>query len=105
MADKFCHGGWSAGMTIGNAKAVDIFAEKNKRIVEIQVKSIYKKKNVGYSMMQAKIRKDCFYIFMNLNADTMEMPEYFILTSSEAKKQVKQYRTRGDNNIIFYMPY
>jgi beta-lactam-binding protein with PASTA domain len=95
MAAKLYRSCWSVGMTIGNAKAVDIFAEKNKKIVEIQAKSIYKKKSIGLPMMHDKIRKKCFYIFVNINADSMEMPDYFILTSSEAKKKVKQYETRG----------
>jgi len=59
------------------------------------VKAIYKKKNVGWPMMKDAVKKDCFYIFVNLNADKMGMPDYFICTSEEAKAKVKQYATRG----------
>lgn len=45
--------------------------------------------------MQDKVREDCYYIFVNLNADKMELPDYYICTSLEAKAKVKQYSTRG----------
>lgn len=99
--------GWSVGMTIGNAKSVDLFAEKEERTIAIQVKSIFKRKNVGWPIMIDKIRSNCFYIFVNLNADKMESPDYFICTSEEARSKVKQYVTRGIidltslNNIAF----
>lgn len=34
-------------------------------------------------------------MYVNLNADKMEMPEYFIATSDEVEVKVKQYETRG----------
>ncbi|NJO92134.1 MAG: hypothetical protein HC831_26545 [Chloroflexia bacterium] len=46
VAAELYRRGWSVGMTIGNAKAVDLFAEKNDRIVPIQVKAIYKKEKM-----------------------------------------------------------
>ena len=107
VAAELYRRGWSVGMTIGNAKSVDLFAEKDERTIAIQVKSIYKRKNVGWPIMIDKIRSNCFYIFVNLNADKMESPDYFICTSEEARSKVKQYITRGIidltslNNIEF----
>lgn len=95
VAAELYRRGWSVGMTIGNAKSVDLFAEKNDIRIAVQVKAIYKRKNVGWPIMKDKVRIDCFYIFVNLNADTMEHPDYFICTSKEAKSKVKQYETRG----------
>jgi predicted AAA+ superfamily ATPase len=95
VAAELYRRGWSVGMTIGNAKAVDLFAEKEDKRVAIQVKAIYKRKNVGWPIMSDKIKKDCFYIFVNLNADKMDTPDYFICTSEEAMAKVKQYATRG----------
>ncbi|NJO92135.1 MAG: hypothetical protein HC831_26550 [Chloroflexia bacterium] len=46
-------------------------------------------------MMTDKIKKDCFYIFVNLNADKMEMPDFYICTSNEVFSKIKQYETRG----------
>lgn len=95
VAAELYRRGWSVGMTIGNAKAVDIFAEKGYKRIAIQVKAIYKKKNVGFPIMRDKVRESCFYIFVNLNADKMGIPDYYICTSDEARQKVKQYTTRG----------
>jgi hypothetical protein len=45
--------------------------------------------------MKDHVKPDCICIFVNLNADKMSLPEYFICTSFEAKGKVKQYKTRG----------
>ncbi len=95
VAAELYRRGWSVGMTIGNAKAVDLFAEKGDKRIAIQVKAIYQKKNVGWPITKDKIKKDCFYIFVNLNADKMEQPEYFICTSKEADENIKEYKERG----------
>jgi len=95
VAAELYRRGWSVGMTIGNAKAVDIFAAKDEKRIDIQVKAIYKKKNVGWPMMKNSIKAGCYYVFVNLNADRMLPPDYFICTSEEAKGKVKQYSTRG----------
>jgi len=95
VAAELYRRGWSVGMTIGNAKAVDLFAEKEDKRIAVQVKAIYKRKNVGWPIMKDSIKPDCFYVFVNLNADKMEPPDYYICTSNEAKEKVKQYETRG----------
>jgi len=84
---------FSVGMTIGNAKAIDILAYKNRTPIAIQVKAIRNKKSVGWPIMRDKIESNIIYIFVNLN--DRESPEYFIATSKEAKEKVKQYETRG----------
>ena len=83
MAAELYRRGWSVGMTIGNAKAVDLFAEKDDKRIAIQVKAIYKKKNVGFPLMRDKAKDDCFYVFVNLNADKMDFPDYYVCTSEE----------------------
>ncbi len=95
VAAELYRRGWLVGMTIGNAKSVDVFAEKDDKRVAIQVKAIYKRKNVGWPIMLNKIKNGCFYIFVSLNADKMEHPVYYICTSKEASSKVKQYETRG----------
>lgn len=99
VAAELYRRGWSVGMTIGNAKAVDLFAEKDDKRIAVQVKAIYKKKNVGWPILKDKIRNDCFYIFVNLNADKMEHPDYYICTSDETINNVKQYKERGIVNL------
>lgn len=95
VAAELLRRGFSVGITMGNAKAIDILAEKNNEQFIIQVKAIYKKKNVGWPIMKDKIIDDHFYIFVNLNGDRMTEPEFFISKGFEAKKHAKQYPTRG----------
>ena len=95
VAAELLRRGYSVGITMGNAKAIDILAEKDNLQFIIQVKAIYKKKNVGWPMMIDKVHTDHFYVFVNLNGDKMAEPEYYICTGKEAKNRVKQYETRG----------
>ncbi len=107
VAAELLRRGYSVGITMGNAKAIDILAEKDGKQFIIQVKAIFKKKNVGWPMMKDKVNVTIFYVFVNLNGDKMTEPDYFIATGIEAKQKVKQYTTRGIidlstiNNIEF----
>ena len=95
VAAELLRRGYSVGITMGNAKAIDILAEKDGNQYIIQVKAIFKKKNVGWPMMKDKVHTDHFYVFVNLNGDKMTVPDYFIATGKEVKPKVKQYTTRG----------
>ncbi|HLV47165.1 MAG TPA: hypothetical protein VKY32_09020 [Flavobacterium sp.] len=95
VAAELLRRGYSVGITMGNAKAIDILAEKDGNQFIIQVKAIFKKKNVGWPMMADKVNENIFYVFVNLNGDKMTEPDYFIATGIEAKQKVKQYTTRG----------
>ena len=95
VAAEMLRRGFSVGITMGNAKAIDILAEKNGKQFIIQVKAIYKKKNVGWPMMKDKVNTKIFFVFVNLNGDKMSNPDYYISTGKEAKGKVKQYTTRG----------
>lgn len=95
VAAELLRRGYNVGITMGNAKGIDILAEKVGKQFIIQVKAIFKKKNVGWPMMADKVNESAFYVFVNLNGDKMIEPEYFIATGTEAKSKVKQYTTRG----------
>lgn len=96
VAAELLRRGFTVGITMGNAKAIDILAEKDGNQYIIQVKAIFRKKNVGWPIMVDKVIESFFYVFVNLNGDKMtEPPDYFIATGKEAKSKVKQYTTRG----------
>jgi hypothetical protein len=99
VAAELLRRGYSVGITMGNAKAIDILAEKDGKQFVIQVKAIFKKKNVGWPMMKDKVVKNIFYVFVNLNGDVMGSPEYFIAKGHEIASMVKQYETRGILNM------
>ena len=90
VAAELLRRGYSVGITMGNAKAIDILAEKDGKQFIIQVKAIFKKKNAGWPMMTDKVNESIFYVFVNLNGDKMTEPDYFIATGIEAKQKVKQ---------------
>lgn len=86
--------GYSVAITIGNAKAIDLYAESGTKTVNVQVKAIRVRKNVGWPIMKNKIVPNVIYVFVCLN-EPGTTPSYYILTSSEAKSKAKQYKTRG----------
>jgi len=95
VAAELYRRGWSVGITIGNAKAIDLFAEKDDVTIPIQVKGIYSKKSSGWPMTRKQVTANCIYIFVNLNADKMGAPDYYICTSEEAFNAVDEYGKRG----------
>ncbi len=99
VAAELYRRGWSVGMTVGNAKAIDLFAEKGNKLIALQVKAIYQKKNVGWPIKTTSIKEGCFYIFVNLNADKMNPPDYFLATADEVQENIKQYSTREIINL------
>ena len=95
VAAELLRRGYSVGITMGNAKAIDILAEKDGKQFIIQVIAIFKKKNVGWPIMEDKVIEGIFYVFVNLNGDKMTEPDFYIATGEEAKPKVKQYKNRG----------
>jgi hypothetical protein len=94
VAAELYRRGYTVAMTLGNAKSIDLFAERDGRTVNVQVKAIAKRQNVGWPIMRDKVLPGIVYVFVCLNAPPAP-PSYFIATSEEAKSRVKQYRTRG----------
>ena len=86
--------GWAVAMTIGNAKAIDLFVEKERRTANIQVKAISRRQNTGWPMTRSKVWSNVIYVFVCLN-DLGKAPDFFIATPSEVRPRVKQYATRG----------
>lgn len=93
VAAELYRRGFSVGMTIGNAKAIDLFVNKDNKTLSIQVKAIRNKKSVGWPIMKDKVFDEILYVFVNLN--DQETPDYYIATGQEAREKVKQYTTRG----------
>lgn len=86
--------GYSVAMTLGNAKAIDLFAEKGTRTVNVQVKALRYRRYSGWPVMRSKVIRNIIYVFVCLN-DEGEAPSYFTCTSAEVRRRVKQYATRG----------
>ncbi len=94
VAAELYRRGYSVAVTLGNAKAIDLFAEKGTQTVNIQVKAIRNRKSVGWPMMRDRVLDNVIYVFVCLN-EPGTAPQYFICTPEGARKKVKQYSTRG----------
>jgi hypothetical protein len=98
VAAELYRRGYSVAMTLGNAKAIDLFAERDERTVNVQVKAIRDKKSVGWPMMRDRVITNIIYIFVCINPPGTP-PDYYICTSDEARAKVRQFSTRGIVNL------
>jgi hypothetical protein len=94
VAAELYRRGYSVAMALGNAKAIDLFAEHENRTVNVQVKAIRDKRSIGWPIMQDRIADAIMYVFVCLNSPGMS-PEYYVCTGTEARALAKQYKTRG----------
>ncbi|MBK9097543.1 MAG: hypothetical protein IPM14_05315 [bacterium] len=99
VAGELLRRGFNVAITMGNAKAIDLIAERKGRTFPIQVKSIYKKKNAGWPIFKSKVKRNHLYVFVILNGDKLTSPDYFICTSREAKRHIKEYENRAILNV------
>jgi hypothetical protein len=86
--------GYSVALTMGNAKAIDLFAEKGLRTVNVQVKAISLRKNVGWPMLKAKVFDGIIYVMVILN-DSNTPPTYFIARGDEIRDKISEYDSKG----------
>lgn len=88
--------GYAIALTMGNAKAVDLFAEKNGRSICVQVKAIAHKRNVGWPLPyeKRKIVDEVIFVCVVLN-DLEEPPSYYVLPPEEVRAKGKWYPNSG----------
>src|SRR5262245_55973192 len=94
VAAELYRRGYSVAMTLGNAKAIDLFAEWKGQTVNVQVKAIRDKKSIGWPLMSSQIHDNVLYVFVCLNGADAP-PDFYVHTSAEVRQLIKQYRTRG----------
>jgi hypothetical protein len=87
--------GYTVALTIGNAKAIDLIVEHERKTLCIQVKAIRQKKNVGWPILREKILSKVLYIFVCLNKDD-QPPTYFLAFPNEIRSKIKEYGTGDD---------
>lgn len=88
--------GFNVSLTMGNAKAVDLFAEHEGRAVSVQVKALAHKRNIGWPVPldPAKIIDGVIYVCVIVN-DLGEPPTYFVMPPEEVRQRAKRYSTRA----------
>lgn len=96
VAAELAKRGYSVSLTMGNAKAVDLFAERNGRAICVQVKALAHKRNVGWPLPldKAKIIDRVLYVCVILN-EIGVAPTYYILPPNEVRERGRWYETRA----------
>jgi len=100
VAAELAKRGYSVSLTMGNAKAVDLFAEREGHAICVQVKAIARKKNVGWPLPleKKKIVAGVLYVCVVLN-EIDAPPTYYVLQPEEVLRRGKWYQTRAILNV------
>jgi hypothetical protein len=104
VAGELSRRGFNVAITFGNTKAIDLIVDKAGRMVAVQVKGIQKKASICWNVKLEKIKQfkrdrtydKVVYVLVNLNADSLAQPEYFILSTQEMIKHVKPVASGRD---------
>ena len=98
MAAGLSKRGYAVAVTMGNAEAIDLFAEKGRWTLNIQVKATRVRRNVGWPILRAKVMSNGIDVFVCLN-EMDSPPTYFVATPTEVRPRVKEYGIRGILNL------
>jgi len=90
VAAELSKRGYSVSLTMGNAKAVDLFAERDGRAVCIQVKA--RTDDTGWRLPpdKADILENVLYVCVALNG-IGQPPDYYVLTPQEVRDGARTY--------------
>jgi len=97
VAAELYRRGFSVGLTIGNAKAIDMFAEKDGANISIQVKAIRNRRSIGWPITKEQVKNGIVYVFVNLNVEdgSIAPPEYYVCTAEEVLRHIREYEIRS----------
>lgn len=97
VAGELARRGYNVTLTFGNTKSIDLLIEKETKIISVQVKGIQRKKSICWNLSLKNLNnKDMIYVLVNINADTLEPAEFFILTEKEVKQSFKSTNSGRD---------
>jgi len=96
VAAELAKRGYSVSLTMGNAKAVDLFAELDGKAICIQVKAIAHRRSVGWPLPfdKSKIIDGVIYVCVVLN-ELHEPPTYYILPPDQVRERGRWYTSRA----------
>jgi predicted AAA+ superfamily ATPase len=90
VAGELARRGYNVTLTFGNTKSIDLLIEKNGTVIPVQVKGMQRKKSICWNINLQKLTDvKMIYVLVNLNADTLEPAEFFILNHSELMQNFK----------------
>lgn len=95
VAAELAKRGYSVSLTMGNAKAVDLFAELDGHAICVQVKALAHKRNVGWPLPdKQKILPNVLYVCVVLN-ELHEPPTYYVLPPEKVLEHGRWYDRRA----------
>ena len=97
VAGELARRGFNVTLTFGNTKAIDLLVEKDGKLIPIQVKGIQRTSSICWNLSIEKLKDpSLIFVLVNLHADTLQQPEYFILTAAEVKEHFKPTKSGRD---------
>jgi hypothetical protein len=96
VAGELTRRGFIVTLTLGNTKAIDLLIHKDNRIIKVQVKGIQRKASLVWNISKAAIDPEMMYVLTNLNADTLNHPEFFVLWGHELEPHIKSVKSGRD---------
>ncbi len=97
VAGELARRGYNVTLTMGNTKAIDLLIEKNGILIPVQVKGIQRTASICWNISLNKIQgHSVMYVLVNLHSDTMDQPEYFILTEEDVVGNFKPTKSGRD---------
>lgn len=95
VAAELSRRGYNVGLTMGNAKKVDLVVENDGRTLPVQVKALAKKENVGWPLnLGQHYDKSLVFVLVVLGKPGSH-PDYYIVTGDIVEKRRKSYKSRG----------
>jgi hypothetical protein len=96
VAAELSKRGYSVSLTMGNAKAVDLLAERGGKAICIQVKAIERKQHSGWPLPlnKGKIIEGVVFVCVVLNG-IGDPPTYYVIPPREVRERGKWYKTRA----------
>ena len=107
VAAELAKRGYLVALTMGNAKAVDLFVERDGRTICVQVKAVSRRRHAGWPLPfdTTKIKpksnlfgSDIGWVCVVLN-EIDEPPTYFVFTPKDVLKLGDWYSTRAILNV------
>src|SRR5215218_3827592 len=97
VAGELARRGYNVTLTFGNTKSIDLLVERNGKLIPVQVKGMQRKASICWNISLSKLQgQSVMYVLVNLNADTLEQPEFFVLAEEEVKKHFKPTNSGRD---------
>lgn len=97
VAAELTRRGYVVTLTFGNTKAIDLIVINHAgEPVPVQVKGMQRSKSLCWNMSRDAVKENVFYVLVNLHADTLIQPEFFVLSGAEMKATLKKVESRRD---------